>query len=92
MKLQRPLPLVAALALLTALAGCATTDATPKKTAADNTGYEYVTPLGSNIPVRVRKGTTATNSTSPTATMNAQEAANMINGAPGAVREAGGGR
>jgi uncharacterized lipoprotein len=67
-----------ALALAVAgLAGCDST--TPKKTTAtDNAEYEYVTPLGSNIPVRVRKGTTATSTTSPTNTMTAEQAADMV--------------
>ena len=51
---------------------------TGAKKAADNTEYEYVTPLGSNIPVRVPKGSKATNVNSPTETMTGDQAANMI--------------
>ncbi|HUR57638.1 MAG TPA: hypothetical protein VM029_08005 [Opitutaceae bacterium] len=71
------IPSLALTLAVVALAGCDST--TPKKTTtADNAEYEYVTPLGSNIPVRVRKGTTATSTTSPTNTLSAEQAANMI--------------
>ena len=66
---------IAALALI--LAGCESANTGAKK-AADNTEYEYVTPLGSNIPVRVPKGSKATNVNSPTETMTGDQAANMI--------------
>lgn len=59
------------------LAGCETTSTSPKKATAESE-YEYVTPLGSNIPVRVKKGTTATNPNAPTETMSGEQAANMI--------------
>lgn len=72
---MRTLPLLAALGLLAA--GCETTDAAAKKKSADTAEYEYVTPLGSNIPVRVRKGTTAASATSPTSTMTGEQAADL---------------
>jgi hypothetical protein len=64
-----------------AFVGCAGPGA--PKHAADDGEYEYVTPVGSNIPVRVRKGQTATSTTSPTATMSGEQAANMLHGAGG---------
>ena len=72
---MRPLTFLAALGLLAS--GCETTDAAAKKKTADASEYEYVTPLGSNIPVRVKKGTTAASTTSPTATMTGEQAADM---------------
>ncbi|MBI5692720.1 MAG: hypothetical protein HZC55_21795 [Verrucomicrobia bacterium] len=68
---------VPSLLAIVLLAGCA---GTPTKTAADGTEYEYVTPLGSNIPVKVPKGQkSAANATSPTATMSADELGAMVN-------------
>ena len=71
-----------ALATFTALAlcgGCATT-ATDKKTAAADSEYEYITPLGSNVPVRVKKGQQAA-STSPSGTMTADQLGQAVHGA-----------
>ena len=69
-------------------AGCASQPAADKakSTSAE---YEYVTPLGSNIPVRVKKGQTATTS-SPTATMTGDEAARVLNGAGNQRTQSGG--
>ena len=59
------------------LAGCA---ATPTKNAkADDGEYEWVTPLGSNVPVKVKKGQT-TPGISPTGTMTADQATQAIRG------------
>ncbi len=71
---------VLAVAGLTA-ASCAS-QATTKEAKADQGEYEYVTPLGSNIPVRVKKGQTAA-TTSPTANVSADDAANMLHGSGG---------
>jgi hypothetical protein len=77
--MKHRLPFLAGLAALAlAVAGCETANTGAKKTAADNTEYEYVTPLGSNIPVRVPKGSKATNVNSPTENMTGEQAANMI--------------
>jgi hypothetical protein len=86
--LARLVSLGAALCLL---GGCATT---PKPATAAAGEYEYVTPLGSNIPVRVPKGqNTAPNTTSPTGTMSADQLGTMINSAGGKVPvDKGGGR
>ncbi len=84
----RTVPILAAFCLLV---GCATT---PKPTTATAGEYEYVTPIGSNIPVRVPKGqTNAPNATSPTGTMSADQLGTMINSAGGKVPvDKGGGR
>jgi hypothetical protein len=58
--------------------GCAT--APTKDAKADSGEYEWVTPLGSNVPVRVRKGESAPSS-SPIGTMNADQATQAIRGA-----------
>jgi hypothetical protein len=50
---------------------------------ADAGAYEWVTPLGSNIPVRVPKGQGAASTTSPTATLNGEQATNAISSAGG---------
>ena len=52
-----------------ALCGCATPAATNKEAKSDKDEYVWVTPVGSNIPVRVRKGEHAAVGTSATATM-----------------------
>jgi hypothetical protein len=68
------------------LAGCAETTNSPKPaTSAAAAEYEYVTPLGSNIPVRVPKGQTAVNQISPTEVTSGERAANMIHSAGGAA-------
>lgn len=69
-----------------ALAGCASAPA------ASDAEYEYVTPLGSNIPVRVKKGEKAATA-SPTGTVSAEQATNAIRGGGGQMtppRGAGG--
>ncbi len=77
-----PVQVLLPLTLLLAAAGCAGTP----KSAADTAEYDYVTPLGSNIAVRVPKGQkTAPNSTSPTGTMSAEQLGTMINAAGGKV-------
>ena len=77
--LPRFLPPLAAVLLA---GGCATT---PKPTA-DAGEYEWVTPIGSNIAVRVPKGQkTAPNATSPTGTMSAEQLGNLINSSGGKV-------
>ena len=59
------------------LAGCA---ATPTKNAqADDGEYEWVTPLGSNVPVKVRKGQTV-QGISPTGTLTAEQTAQAVRG------------
>ena len=59
------------------LAGCA---ATPTKNAqADDGAYEWVTPLGSNVPVKVKKGQ-AVQGVSPTGTLTAEQTAQAIRG------------
>ena len=59
------------------LAGCA---AAPSKNAkADDGEYEWVTPLGSNVPVKVKKGQTV-QGISPTGTMTAEQTAQAIRG------------
>ncbi len=55
------------------LAGCA---GTPKSADA---GYEWVTPTGSNIAVKVPKGQRAAVGTSPTAAVGAQEMTQIVN-------------
>ncbi len=77
------LPLLLAAAALTGCAG--KTDQTNGKVA-DSSEYEYVTPLGSNIPVRVKKGQTAQSATSPSATMSGDAAQGMMHGAGGQAK------
>ncbi len=77
--MKRMLPPVLALALL---AGCA---GAPKPATADAGEYEWVTPTGSNIAVRVPKGQTATVGTSPTGTLSGEAAAGLINSSGGKV-------
>lgn len=71
-------PVIAAALIL---AGCAG-QSSAKQAKADQNEYEYVTPLGSNIPVRVRKGQAAPNN-SPTATISGDDMQNMQHGAGG---------
>jgi hypothetical protein len=77
-RILAPLTLLAAVCV----AGCATTASQPAGKIADSSEYEYVTPLGSNIPVRVLKGQ-APKTASPTATMSGEAVQNMMHGAPG---------
>ena len=76
-------------ALLAGLVGCESTNAPKAGTTASAAEYEYVTPLGSNIPVKVLKGQTATNGVSPTSTMTGEQAANAIHSAGGAPIDRG---
>lgn len=64
------------------LAGCA---GTPKQASATTGEYEYVTPLGSNIPVRVPKGQSAASPTAPSTTVSGEQAERLIHGAGGQV-------
>ncbi len=66
----------AALLLLLTFTGCA---GPTKEGVTKSDDYEYVTPLGSNIPVLVKKGQKA-QTASPTATMSGDQAANAIHG------------
>ncbi len=69
-------------------AGCAGPDSAAKTAAGGD--YEWVTPLGSNIPVRVPKGQGATNANAPTATLGGEQAANAISaGGGGSVSKTG---
>ena len=89
---RRTLPLTLTLLTLTSavvLSGCA---GTPKPATADAGEYEWVTPTGSNIAVRVPKGQRATVDTSPTAALSGEQGAAMINGAGGKVPVDRGGR
>jgi hypothetical protein len=81
---------LAALALVGGAAGCATTTAPKASGAVADSEYEMVTPIGSNIPVRVRKGSTAETS-SPSATISGDAARQMISpgGANGQARSDG---
>ncbi len=56
-----------------ALFGCAGSPS------AAHTEYEWVTPTGSNIAVKVPKGQRAGVSTSPTATVGAEEMSKIVN-------------
>jgi hypothetical protein len=65
------------------LSGCATQNQSSQPgQLVDASEYEYVTPVGSNIPVRVRKGT-APQTSSPTTSISGETAQNMMHGAPG---------
>ena len=72
--------LLLSIALVAGLTGCA---GTPKQATADAGEYEWVTPTGSNIAVRVPKGQKATVGTSPTGSINGDAAAAMINSSGG---------
>jgi hypothetical protein len=66
-------------------AGCATQAEKPAGVVVSGAEYEYVTPLGSNIPVRVLKGTKPPTS-SPSATISGDEASNLFHGAGGQAK------
>lgn len=70
----------AALLALTA-AGCAGPTGETKTASAGE--YEWVTPLGSSIPVRVPKGQGAASTTSPSSTLSGEQATNAISSAGG---------
>jgi len=75
-KFRRAILAVSTLAAL-GLAGGA---ATPSKNAkADDGEYEWVTPLGSNVPVKVKKGQTV-QGLSPTGTLTAEQTAQAVRG------------
>lgn len=63
------------------LAGCNGAPTT-KDAVVKSDDYEYVTPLGSNIPVLVRKGQRP-DTASPTASMSGDQATNAIHGGGG---------
>ena len=67
-----------------AIAGC---NGAPngKDGVAKSDDYEYVTPLGSNIPVLVRKGQQASTA-SPTASMSGDQAASAMHGGGGQMK------
>lgn len=72
--------------LAVGLVGCATT---PKEAKADDGEYEWVTPTGSNIAVKVKKGQKASTVSSPTDQMTADQLGSMRSAAGGA-KPAGG--
>lgn len=72
----------ALLASCIVMCGCATSTAQKKDAKADSAEYEYVTPLGSNIPVKVKKGDTAQTS-SPTGSMSGARLENELRSAGG---------
>ncbi len=74
--------LLPSIALAAALTSCA---GTPKQSTAESGEYEWVTPTGSNIAVRVPKGQKATVGTSPTGSISGEAAAGMINSSGGKV-------
>ena len=63
-------------------AGCANPAADKKGVLANKDDYEMVTPLGSNIPVRVKKGEKPA-TVSPTDTMSGEDMAQAIHRAGG---------
>lgn len=69
-------------------AGCAT-NPKPKDAKADDGEYEWVTPVGSNIAVKVRKGQKAATIGSPTETMTAEQLSTAVHTSGGA-KPAGG--
>ena len=80
-------PALAALLLL-GLAGCATETTAKKEAKADDGEYEWVTPTGSNIAVKVRKGQKAATVASPGGEMTAEQLGAMRAG--GNVQPKGG--
>ncbi|HNC23631.1 MAG TPA: hypothetical protein PLU52_05440 [Opitutaceae bacterium] len=86
MKNLKMLTLVALVA--GAFAGCAS-NPKPKDAKADNGEYEWVTPVGSNIAVKVRKGEKASTIGSPTETMTAEQLSTQVHTSGGA-KPAGG--
>lgn len=77
---RAPTPLGVALLILAAT-GCAGPTAETKTANAGD--YEWVTPLGSNIPVRVPKGQGAASTTSPSASLTGEQATNAVSSAGG---------
>lgn len=69
--------------------GCATTPKPAKDARADSGEYEWVTPVGSNIAVKVRKGEKPKTISSPTETMTADQLGTMVHTSGGA-KPAGG--
>jgi len=71
--MNRPCAALLSASLVLLFSGCA---GTPQST---NTDYEWVTPTGSNIAVKVPKGQRAAVGTSPTATVGAEEMSKIVN-------------
>ncbi len=71
--MKRSLATATLVSLTFALFGCA------GKPPAASTEYEWVTPTGSNIAVKVPKGQRAAVGTSPTATVGAEEMSKIVN-------------
>lgn len=82
---------VTSLAALVAIGlfGCATDSKAKKEAKAEDAEYEWVTPTGSNIAVKVKKGQRATTVASPSETMNQDQLGTMQRGTGGA-KPAGG--
>jgi hypothetical protein len=81
------LPALAALFAI-GVVGCSTP--APKKEAkTDDAEYEWVTPTGSNIAVKVRKGQRASTIASPSERMTADQLSTAVHGSGGA-KPAGG--
>jgi hypothetical protein len=74
---------VLAVLTATALVGCATTEKS-KQAKADDGEYEWVTPVGSNIAVKVRKGQRASALASPTENLSQDQLGTMQRGTGGA--------
>ncbi|MDB6095420.1 MAG: hypothetical protein JWM32_2982 [Verrucomicrobia bacterium] len=81
------LPTLAAFVTI-GLLGCAT-DPAKKEAKTDAGEYEYVTPTGSNIPVRVKKGQRAATIASPSDRMTGDQLGTSVHGSAGA-KPAGG--
>jgi ABC-type Fe3+-hydroxamate transport system substrate-binding protein len=74
--MKRPTTSAVVLAAVLTLAGCAS-QATKSDSVASKDEYEYVTPLGSNIPVKVKKGEKVV-TMSPTDKVNADQATKAV--------------
>ena len=79
--MKRPTVSAVVLAAVLTLAGCAG-QTTKSDSVASKDEYEYVTPLGSNIPVKVKKGEKVV-TMSPTDKVNSTQAANAVHGGGG---------
>jgi uncharacterized lipoprotein len=60
-----------------------------KKTTADDAEYEYVTPIGSHIPVKVRKGAAKPQVAAPTGEVSGEDAQTLIHAGGGPVKDGG---
>lgn len=87
---MKPLYPVTAIVLLACLAapGCVTKPEEQAKKKAADSEYTYVTPLGSRIPVKVRRGESATTA-SPTNKVSGAEAENLMRSGRGRVGPTG---